>query len=177
MGKKPARPRIIGIVFMILFGFIGNLPMIMGASIITATTISGTMIMGLGPIFLLHGVGRIKPTNIGFMLAFWIGMILGIWDVVNAASLGFMNIGAGKYANFLGVNLWGAIICWLAYIIPGLIAGAKDFKETDWPAWKGLTNEELAKLDAEKAEKAAKGIEEIDPEGIEPIKKKKETAA
>ena len=164
-------PRIIGIIFMVVFGVVGNLPMIMGADIITATTISGTMIMGLGPIFLLHGVGRIKPTKAGFMLAFWIGMILGIWDVVDAASLSFMNIGAGAYANFLGVNFWGAVICWIAYIVPGLIAGAKDFKEARWPAWKGLTNEEIAKLDVQREELAAKGLD-IDPEGVEPAGKK-----
>ena len=76
----------------------------------------GTMIMGLGPVFLMHGV--VKPTKIGFMLAFWIGMILGVWDTVAPATLAFMNVGTGSYANFLGVNLWGAIACWAAYIIP-----------------------------------------------------------
>lgn len=103
VGVKPENVRMISIGVMIIFGILGNLPMIMGASIITATTISGTMIMGLGPIFLMHGV--VKPTRVGFMLAFWIGMVLGIWDVVDASSLSFLNIGAGKYANFLGVNL------------------------------------------------------------------------
>ena len=53
LGRTPKmNPRIIGIAFMIVFGIVGNLPMIMGASIITATTISGTMIMGLGPCLL-----------------------------------------------------------------------------------------------------------------------------
>ena len=48
LGKTPkTNPRIIGIIFIIIFGIVGNLPMMMGASIITATTISGTMIMGL----------------------------------------------------------------------------------------------------------------------------------
>jgi hypothetical protein len=129
---------------MIIFGIVGNLPMIMGASIITATTISGTMIMGLGPIFLLHGRKGIKPTVLGFMLAFWIGMILGIWDVVNAASLSFMNIGAGKYANFLGVNFWGAILCWLGYIIPGVIAANREKAQGIEPTWMGFTDEEIA---------------------------------
>ena len=41
------------------------------------------MIMGLGPVFLLHGAGPIKPTKIGFHLSFWIGMILGIVDTVS----------------------------------------------------------------------------------------------
>ncbi len=63
LGKTPSmNPRIIGIVFMIVFGIVGNLPMIMGADIIAATTISGTMIMGLGPVFLMHGV--VKPTKV-----------------------------------------------------------------------------------------------------------------
>lgn len=139
-------PRVIGIVFMILFGVVGNLPMVMGTSILAATTISGTMIMGLGPIFLAHGV--VKPTKAGFMLAFWIGMILGIWDTVAPATLSFMNIGAGSYANFLGVNFWGAVLCWIAYLVPGLIAQASDKKKGIEPTWKGLTNEQLAQLDA-----------------------------
>ena len=35
-------------------------------------------------------------------------------------------IGGGDYANFLGVNLYGAIICWLAYLVPGFIAMKSD---------------------------------------------------
>lgn len=149
LGKTPkTNPRIIGIVFIVVFGIVGNLPMLSGASIITATTISGTMIMGLGPVFLMHGRKGIKPTKLGFMLAFWIGMVLGIWDVVDVASLGFMNIGAGKYANFLGVNFWGAIVCWLAYIIPGVVAAAKERSAGIEPTWTGFTAAEIAERDA-----------------------------
>ena len=151
LGHEPQNVRLIGIIFMLVFAVVGNLPMIMGADIITATTISGTMIMGLGPIFLLHGVGPIKPTKVGFMLAFWIGMILGIWDTIDASSLAFMNIGEGKYANFLGVNLWGAIICWVAYIVPGLIGSARERAQGIAPTWKGLTDEEIAKIEEEMA--------------------------
>ena len=140
LGKTPSmNPRIIGIVFMIVFGIVGNLPMIMGADIIAATTISGTMIMGLGPVFLMHGV--VKPTKVGFQLAFWIGMVLGIVDTVAPAALGFMNIGGGSYANFLGVNLWGAIACWVAYLVPGLVAQAAEKRAGIEPDWKGLSRE------------------------------------
>ena len=107
------------------------------------------MIMGLGPVFLMHGV--VKPTKIGFMLAFWIGMILGVWDTVAPATLAFMNIGTGSYANFLGVNLWGAIACWAAYIIPGLIGQVRDAKRGIPCDWKGLSKDELAARDAEMA--------------------------
>lgn len=148
LGKTPKmNPRIIGIIFMIFFGIVGNFPMIMGAALISATTISGTMIMGLGPIFLAHGL--VKPTKIGFMLSFWIGMILGIWDAFAPETLAFMNIGTGSYANFLGVNLWGAILCWVSYLVPGLIAQSIDKKNGIEPTWKGLSKEELAKLDEE----------------------------
>ncbi len=149
LGHEPQNVRVIGIVFMLLFAVIGNLPMIMGADIIAATTISGTMIMGLGPVFLMHGV--VKPTKIGFMLAFWIGMILGVWDTVAPATLAFMNVGTGSYANFLGVNLWGAIACWAAYIIPGLIGQVRDAERGIPCDWKGLSKDELAARDAEMA--------------------------
>lgn len=168
VGITPENVRMISIGVMIIFGIVGNLPMIMGASIITATTISGTMIMGLGPIFLMHGV--VKPTKIGFMLSFWIGMILGIWDVVDASSLSFMNIGAGKYANFLGVNLWGAIACWIAYIVPGLISAAQDKAKGIEPDWKGFTKEEITQREIE----AAKLRELGDPDGIEAPSKQDE---
>ena len=167
LGKTPKmNPRVIGIIFMIVFGIVGNLPMIMGASIITATTISGTMIMGLGPIFLMHGRRGIKPTLVGFMLSFWIGMILGIWDVVDASSLAFMNIGEGHYANFLGVNLWGAIACWIAYIVPGVIAARMDKAKGIEPTWTGFTPEQIAEnerkaLEASNAETVEAAEEEV----------------
>ena len=157
-------PRIIGIVFMIIFGIVGNLPMIMGADIIAATTISGTMIMGLGPIFLMHGV--VKPTKVGFQLAFWIGMALGIVDTVAPAALAFMNVGDGSYANFLGVNLWGAVVCWAAYIVPGLVAQAAEKRAGIEPAWKGRTKEELAQYDAD-ARRRELGVD-LDPEDLAP---------
>lgn len=164
LGKDPhEKARWIGIGFMVAFAFIGNLPMIVGTDILAATTISGTMIMGLGPIFLIHGAGPIKPTKLGFHLSFWIGMILGIVDTVNADALSFMNIGTGAYANFLGVNLWGAVLCWGSYIICGIIANMMD-KTEGRPAWKGRTDEEIAALDAEHSRPE---WEEIDPEGIE----------
>ncbi len=172
LGYRPKHVRLIGIIFMIVFAVVGNLPMIMGVDIITATTISGTMIMGLGPIFLLHGV--VKPTKVGFMLSFWIGMVLGIVDVVSPDLLGFMDIGAGDNANFLGVNLWGAIVCWACYLICGLIAQAVEKSRGIEPTWKGLSKEELAALDAERERRLAEGAEEIDPEGIEPAKRSRE---
>ena len=112
------KARIIGMLVMVLFAVVGNLPMIAGTNILAATTISGTMVIGLSPIFLLHGI--FKPTKIGFHLSFWIGIFLGIAYTIGVIPKIF-SIGDGKSALLLGVNLYGSILCFLAYIIPSII--------------------------------------------------------
>lgn len=112
---------------MVAIAILGNLPLLsiylgdrIGPAIISATTISGTMVMGLAPIFLLAfipGVGRLS-----FHLAFWPGLSFGILRVVENA-LGtqifptWMSIGDGKYAVDLGVNVYGLLICTAAYLL------------------------------------------------------------
>ena len=121
-GKPLKNPKLVAIIFMIAFAFIGNLPMIMGTDILKATTISGTMVIGLAPIFLLHGF--VKPTKIGFHLSFWIGIILGVLLTVKMIPASWA-IGSGKSALLLGVNFYGLILCTLGYVIPGLFAKRK----------------------------------------------------
>lgn len=109
----------VGMAVMMVFAVLGNLPMIAGTDILKATTISGTMVIGLAPVFLLHG--WVKPTRLGFHLSFWCGIVLGV-----GLSLGWVPqswaIGDGKYALLLGVNLYGLILCTLGYVIAGWCA-------------------------------------------------------
>ena len=121
-GKPLKNPKLVAIIFMVAFAFIGNLPMIMGTDILKATTISGTMVIGLAPVFLLHGF--VKPTKIGFHLSFWIGIILGVLLTVKMIPASWA-IGSGKSALLLGVNFYGLILCTLGYVIPGLFAKRK----------------------------------------------------
>ena len=121
-GKPLKNPKLVAIIFMVAFAFIGNLPMIMGTDILKATTISGTMVIGLAPIFLLHGF--VKPTKVGFHLSFWIGIILGVLLTVKMIPVSWA-IGSGKSALLLGVNFYGLILCTLGYVIPGLFAKRK----------------------------------------------------
>lgn len=114
--------KIVAIIVMFAFAIIGNLPMIMGTDILKATTISGTMVIGLAPIFLLHGI--VKPTKIGFHLSFWIGIILGIMLVLGTIPSSWA-IGSGKNALTLGVNFYGLVLCTLGYIIPSLFVKRK----------------------------------------------------
>jgi Na+/proline symporter len=110
----------VGMTVMVVFALLGNLPMLAGTDILKATTISGTMVIGLAPVFILHGFSR--PTRLGFHLSFWTGMGLGL-----ALALGWIPaswaIGDGKYGLLLGTNCYGLALCVLGYLLPGWLRG------------------------------------------------------
>ena len=113
---------------------LGNLPLLtiymgdqIGPAIIAATTISGTMVMGLAPVILL---GFMPTSAINFHLAFWPGLLLG-------TALAFMPsifpewvaIGFGKYALATGVNIYGLAICTAGFVFGSLITWARSPNE------------------------------------------------
>ncbi len=115
-----------GRLIMVAIAITGNLPLLsiylgdaVGPAIIAATTISGTMVMGLAPIFLLAFVPHAGRES--FHLAFWPGLLFGVLVTVESA-LGveifpaWIDIGAGKYADDLGINVWGLMICTTGYL-------------------------------------------------------------
>lgn len=108
----------LGKLIIILFAIIGNIPTLFGTNILAATTISGTMVIGLAPIFLLHGI--CKPTKAGFHLSFWSGMIIGILYTFKLIPACFA-IGTGDSAMLLGVNFYGSLICFGLYILSSFI--------------------------------------------------------
>jgi len=126
-GDGTLRELRVGRYAVIAIAILGNLPLLTiylgdraGPAIIAATTISGTMVMGLAPIFLLSWI---RPAGaISFHLAFWPGLVLGIVRTVetfakisifpDAIALGF-----GKYSIDLGINVWGLVICTTGYFI------------------------------------------------------------
>jgi len=105
----------IGVGTMIAIAVLGNLPMIAGTDILKATTVSGTMVMGLAPIFLLAPLVTHSPWS--FHLAFWPGVALGTLLTVNAIPHSWA-IGTGKYALLLGTNLYGLAICCAGFVLP-----------------------------------------------------------
>ncbi|SDR98376.1 hypothetical protein SAMN05216421_0686 [Halopseudomonas xinjiangensis] len=108
----------LGMFAMAVFALLGNLPMLAGTDILKATTISGTMVMGLAPVFVLHGL--VRPSALAFHLSFWTGLALGV-----ALTLGWVPaswaIGDGKYALLLGTNLYGLLICTTLYLLAGRV--------------------------------------------------------
>ncbi|MGF1478760.1 MAG: Na+/proline symporter [Cyanophyceae cyanobacterium] len=125
---------------MMAIAVLGNLPLLsiylgdrIGPAIILATTISGTMVMGLAPIFLLafmRSAGRLS-----FHLAFWPGLIIGILRVLENALQteifpACLALGTGKYATDLGVNVYGLMLCIIGYLI-GSVVNSKQYPEAE----------------------------------------------
>jgi Na+/proline symporter len=105
----------IGALTMVVFALLGNLPMIAGTDILKATTISGTMVIGLAPVFLFSRWVRYSPLS--FHLAFWTGIALGLLQATNQIPAGWA-IGSGKYGILLGTNLYGLILCTAGFFLP-----------------------------------------------------------
>ena len=126
------RQRLIGRAAMVFVALVGNAPLLavylgdgVGPAVIAATTISGTMVMGLAPIFLLAWVPGAGPAS--FHLAFWPGLAFGVAKTVEAATAArlfpaWLDIGAGGYADDLGINVWGLALCTAAYLLGALVA-------------------------------------------------------
>jgi len=99
---------------MLFFAAIGNVPLFWKADILKATTISGTMVLGLAPAFLFWSWHRCAPR--AFYLSFLLGLGVGIVGVA-----GFwpptLWIGNGANAALLGQNLYGLALCIAGYAV------------------------------------------------------------
>ncbi|MFQ5656996.1 MAG: sodium:solute symporter [Candidatus Methylomirabilales bacterium] len=120
---------------MVGIALLGNLPLFAGASILQATTISGTMVMGLAPIFILHFLRSVPRAS--FHLAFWTGLGLGI-----LYTLGWippaLAIGDGRYALLLGVNLYGLVLCTGLFLLPWAFERGAQARDADLSILKGM---------------------------------------
>jgi len=115
-GRAPGpRAVTIGMWAMLAIAVLGNLPMIAGTDILKATTLSGTMVMGLAPVFLLARFVTYSPLS--FHFAFWPGVVLGVLLAAGAIPAGWA-IGTGKYALLLGTNAYGLAICLAGFLLP-----------------------------------------------------------
>lgn len=133
-GEADGRQVSIGRKVILLIAVLGNIPLLgvyfagIGPAVIAATTISGTAVMGLAPIFLLWWVRRAGALS--FHLAFWPGVVLGIVMVVETTSglkliPEWVSLGSGKYAQTLGLNVYGLALATAGYLLGALISPAK----------------------------------------------------
>ncbi len=101
-----------GRMAMVFITVFGTLPIFFGADIITATTISGTMVIGLAPIFLFW---KLDVPKIAFYLSVIPGILFGIGLTLHSfPSTWFWT--DGKYNDYLWVNAVGTIACFVLFL-------------------------------------------------------------
>lgn len=99
---------------MVLIAVLGTIPVFLDAEILSATTISGTMVIGLTPVFIFW---KSKAPKLSFHLSVLCGIVFGFLLIFNL----FPNqliFTTGKYADLLWINFWGIISCITLYFIP-----------------------------------------------------------
>ena len=107
---------------MLALAIVGNLPLLWHADILKATTLSGTMVLGLAPPFLFWRWHR--PAPLAFHLSLLTGLAVGIASLVARWPAAF-SIGPGKYGPLLGQNAWGLLACAAAYGVGVAIESAR----------------------------------------------------
>ncbi|HSN21559.1 MAG TPA: sodium:solute symporter [Usitatibacter sp.] len=114
-GTQVAASVRLGTAAMVAMAVLGNVPVFFAADILSATTISGTMVMGLAPVFLLQRFVQRSPWS--FHLAFWPGVALGLLLAAGKLPAAWA-IGTGRYALLLGTNVYGLLICTAGFLLP-----------------------------------------------------------
>ncbi len=114
----------VGRAIMVLMAVLGTLPIFTEAKILQATTISGTMVMGLAPIFLCFWWKR--PGPLAFHFSFWFGLSMGFAEIfgLKLAGVGIpmiIDVGTGDYARLLGFNLYGLCGCVMLYVLGAVL--------------------------------------------------------
>jgi len=99
---------------MAVIAVLGTIPVFLDAEILSATTISGTMVIGLTPIFMFW---KQDAPKISFHLSVFCGILFGFLLIFEwfPKSLIFT---VGKYADLLWINVWGILSCITLYFIP-----------------------------------------------------------
>ncbi|MDG5490240.1 sodium:solute symporter [Psychroserpens sp. SPM9] len=99
---------------MAAIAILGTLPVFLDAEILSATTISGTMVIGLTPVFVFWNM---KVPKVSFYLSVICGLLFGFVLVFGLFPKALI-LTEGKYADLLWVNVWGILSCIILYIIP-----------------------------------------------------------
>ncbi len=110
-----------GRLLMIFLAIAGTLAVFLHPQILDATTISGTMVIGLAPIFICW---RMKVPKFSYYASITCGIFFGFLLIFKAfpTSLCFTE---GPYADLLWINFWGVLLCFLVYLIPAKIWRSK----------------------------------------------------
>ncbi len=101
---------------MIITAVGGTIPLIFSPTILSATTISGTMVLGLAPVFIFW---KLKAPKISFHLALWTGVFAGAVLVFGWLPRS-LYLTHGTYAELLAVNVYATVLILIVYFVPVL---------------------------------------------------------
>ena len=112
---------------MVVLGIVSTFYLLADSTVLNATTVSGTMVMGLGPPIYLALFWRYASTDasddgwrqspLAFLFSFAMGVVWGSLFQDEKMSnrthpiLADMALGDGSYAKLFGVNVWGHLSC------------------------------------------------------------------
>ena len=102
-------------VAMVVLAVLGGWMVHAGPAILSATTVSGTMVVGLTPVFLLSRWSKAGPA--AFHASVALGVVAGV-----ALALGQVpyRVGDGKYGALLWVNAVAVALCFVAFVVAAL---------------------------------------------------------
>lgn len=103
-----------GRITMLIIAVLGTIPVFFDATILSATTISGTMVIGLAPVFLLWKLNAPKSS---FFLSVFTGLLFGVILIFEVFPKQFI-FTSGKYSDLLWINIWGTLACFIVYLLP-----------------------------------------------------------
>jgi SSS family solute:Na+ symporter len=103
-----------GRLAMVALTVLGTIPIFFKPEILSATTISGTMVIGLAPVFLFWNKSMPKFSFYGPVI---FGLLMGLMIVFDFVPKSWI-FTSGKYNDLLSVNLWGSLVCFALFFFP-----------------------------------------------------------
>ena len=111
LGKKEQITVNKGRLAMLLLAVVGTIPVFLGPEVLSATTVSGTMVIGLAPVFIFWNA---KVPPLGFHLSVWTGIVIGLVFAFGLLPKGLIFF-EGAYGDLLSVNLLGTGLCFILF--------------------------------------------------------------
>lgn len=124
LGKQKLITVAKGRIIMAITAIGGTIPLFFSPEILSATTISGTMVLGLAPIFLLWSIPAPK---LSFHFALWTGVAAGLILTFGLLPES-LYLTEGKYADLLTINIFATILIFVLYLLP-IAFMKKEFKK------------------------------------------------
>ena len=115
-----------GRISMVLFALVGTIPIFLSPTILSATTISGTMVLGLAPIFLFW---KYASGPLAFYLSVGAGLVFGILFAMGAWPVDWVFF-PGKYGDLLSVNILATLCCFLLFAMALILNNGKNESHT-----------------------------------------------